>query len=134
MSAARLLLIDNYDSFTYNLYQYLCELGASVSVVRNDEIRVEEVQARGRRRIAHLRPLLDLAMEGPAGDSQPEVRTNLEPFLRPFRFLRFFGVTQSSCRSNATGRTRGPLAVVPPYGAVPAVTTRTPGATALIAA
>jgi anthranilate synthase/aminodeoxychorismate synthase-like glutamine amidotransferase len=45
MSAARLLLIDNYDSFTYNLYQYLCELGASVSVVRNDAIGVEEAQA-----------------------------------------------------------------------------------------
>jgi anthranilate synthase/aminodeoxychorismate synthase-like glutamine amidotransferase len=41
----RVLLIDNYDSFTYNLYQYLCELGASVSVVRNDAITVEEVRA-----------------------------------------------------------------------------------------
>ena len=36
------LLIDNYDSFTYNLYQYMCELGATVHVVRNDEITVEE--------------------------------------------------------------------------------------------
>jgi anthranilate synthase/aminodeoxychorismate synthase-like glutamine amidotransferase len=41
----RVLLIDNYDSFTYNLYQYLCELGASVTVVRNDAITVEEVRA-----------------------------------------------------------------------------------------
>lgn len=32
-----ILLIDNYDSFTYNLYQYLCELGANVEVRRNDE-------------------------------------------------------------------------------------------------
>jgi anthranilate synthase/aminodeoxychorismate synthase-like glutamine amidotransferase len=38
------LLIDNYDSFTYNLYQYLCELGASVQVVRNDVISVDEVR------------------------------------------------------------------------------------------
>ena len=45
MSTARVLLIDNYDSFTYNLYQYLCELGASVTVVRNDAITVEEVRA-----------------------------------------------------------------------------------------
>ena len=44
MSAPRVLLIDNYDSFTYNLYQYLCELGASVSVVRNDVISVAEVR------------------------------------------------------------------------------------------
>ena len=38
-----ILLIDNYDSFTYNLYQYLCELGAEVRVVRNDESTVEEL-------------------------------------------------------------------------------------------
>jgi anthranilate synthase/aminodeoxychorismate synthase-like glutamine amidotransferase len=35
------LLVDNYDSFTYNLYQYLGELGAETRVVRNDEISVE---------------------------------------------------------------------------------------------
>lgn len=45
MSGPRVLLIDNYDSFTYNLYQYLCELGASVTVVRNDAITVSEVRA-----------------------------------------------------------------------------------------
>src|SRR3989442_14997400 len=37
-----ILLIDNYDSFTYNLYQYLCELGADVEVVRNDQATVED--------------------------------------------------------------------------------------------
>ncbi len=37
------LIIDNYDSFTYNLVQYLGELGAEVRVVRNDRITVEEV-------------------------------------------------------------------------------------------
>ncbi|WP_298816995.1 anthranilate synthase component II [Chloroflexus sp.] len=42
----RVLLIDNYDSFTYNLYQYLCELGATVEVVRNDQVTVAEVAAR----------------------------------------------------------------------------------------
>ena len=39
-----LLLIDNYDSFTYNVYQYLGELGAEVSVVRNDEITVAQIE------------------------------------------------------------------------------------------
>jgi len=39
------LLIDNYDSFTYNLYQYLCELGATIDVRRNDELTVEQVEA-----------------------------------------------------------------------------------------
>ena len=40
-----ILLIDNYDSFTYNLYQYLCELGADVRVVRNDQTTVSEIEA-----------------------------------------------------------------------------------------
>lgn len=40
-----LLLIDNYDSFTWNLYQYLCELGAQVRVVRNDAMTLEEMTA-----------------------------------------------------------------------------------------
>ncbi|WP_295409590.1 aminodeoxychorismate/anthranilate synthase component II [uncultured Thiocystis sp.] len=40
-----LLMIDNYDSFTYNLVQYFGELGAEVRVVRNDELSVEQVAA-----------------------------------------------------------------------------------------
>ena len=40
-----LLLIDNYDSFTYNLYQYLSELGAGVETVRNDKITLEDIEA-----------------------------------------------------------------------------------------
>ena len=40
-----LLIIDNYDSFTYNLYQYFCELGAEVVVVRNDEIDIAVIEA-----------------------------------------------------------------------------------------
>ena len=39
-----LLMIDNYDSFTYNLYQYLSELGAEVEVARNDKISLEEIE------------------------------------------------------------------------------------------
>ncbi|HMO60295.1 MAG TPA: aminodeoxychorismate/anthranilate synthase component II [Roseiflexaceae bacterium] len=38
-----ILLLDNYDSFTYNLYQYLSELGAEVQVHRNDELTVDDV-------------------------------------------------------------------------------------------
>ena len=40
-----ILMIDNYDSFTYNVVQYLAELGADIKVVRNDELSVEEVKA-----------------------------------------------------------------------------------------
>ena len=47
MSAIRVLVLDNYDSFAYNLVQYLGELGAEVQVVRNDRATVEELLARG---------------------------------------------------------------------------------------
>jgi anthranilate synthase component 2 len=46
-----LLMIDNYDSFTYNLVQYLGELGEEVKVVRNDELTVEAIERLGPRRI-----------------------------------------------------------------------------------
>jgi len=39
-----ILLIDNYDSFTYNLYQYLSELGAEIKVARNDAMSLEEIE------------------------------------------------------------------------------------------
>ncbi len=57
----RILLLDNYDSFTYNLYQYLCELGAEVEVARNDEITLEQIETR----------LLDGIVISP-GPSRPE--------------------------------------------------------------
>jgi anthranilate synthase/aminodeoxychorismate synthase-like glutamine amidotransferase len=45
------LLIDNYDSFTYNLYQYLSELGEEVKVVRNDKITLREIERMAPERI-----------------------------------------------------------------------------------
>lgn len=45
MSAPRVLVVDNYDSFVYNLVQYLGELGADVKVVRNDEASVDALLA-----------------------------------------------------------------------------------------
>jgi anthranilate synthase/aminodeoxychorismate synthase-like glutamine amidotransferase len=52
-----ILVLDNYDSFTYNLVQYLGELGAAVKVVRNDEVTVDEV--------ARLRPERIVISPGP---------------------------------------------------------------------
>jgi anthranilate synthase component 2 len=46
-----LLMIDNYDSFTYNVVQYLGELGAEVEVHRNDEITLDEIEAKGPEKI-----------------------------------------------------------------------------------
>ncbi|MFD2113830.1 anthranilate synthase component II [Thiorhodococcus fuscus] len=67
-----LLMIDNYDSFTYNLVQYFGELGAEVRVVRNDEMSVEQVVALQAERI--------VISPGPctpneAGISVPLIRT-----------------------------------------------------------
>ena len=53
------VLIDNYDSFTYNLYQYLCELGADVVVFRNDKVTIPELRA--------LRPDHIVISPGPGG-------------------------------------------------------------------
>jgi anthranilate synthase component 2 len=56
------LMIDNYDSFTYNLVQYLGELGAAVTVVRNDEASVDEV--------ARLRPERIVISPGPCSPNE----------------------------------------------------------------
>jgi anthranilate synthase/aminodeoxychorismate synthase-like glutamine amidotransferase len=46
-----ILMIDNYDSFTYNLVQYMGELGAELEVYRNDQISIEEIEQRAPRKI-----------------------------------------------------------------------------------
>jgi len=58
----KLLVIDNYDSFTYNLVQYCGELGAQVEVVRNDEVTVNDVRAR--------RPDLLMVSPGPCSPNE----------------------------------------------------------------
>jgi anthranilate synthase component 2 len=57
-----LLMIDNYDSFTYNLVQYLGELGADVEVVRNDEVGVADVEG--------MRPDAVVISPGPCSPSE----------------------------------------------------------------
>ena len=44
MSAVKVVMVDNYDSFTYNLVQYMGELGAEVTVVRNDQVTVADIE------------------------------------------------------------------------------------------
>jgi anthranilate synthase/aminodeoxychorismate synthase-like glutamine amidotransferase len=63
------LLIDNYDSFTYNLYQYLGELGVETTVVRNDQITVEQALAR--------RPFAIVISPGPGTPDQAGVTLDL---------------------------------------------------------
>ncbi|MDT8338324.1 MAG: aminodeoxychorismate/anthranilate synthase component II, partial [Sulfurimonas sp.] len=53
-----ILMIDNYDSFTYNIVQYCRELGADLKIIRNDELSVEEIEA--------LKPEKIIISPGPA--------------------------------------------------------------------
>jgi anthranilate synthase/aminodeoxychorismate synthase-like glutamine amidotransferase len=64
-----ILLIDNYDSFTYNLYQYLCELGVDVRVVRNDQTSVSEIDA--------LRPERIVLSPGPCTPKEAGISVEL---------------------------------------------------------
>lgn len=52
-----ILLIDNYDSFTWNLYQYFCELGADVLVRRNDELTLSQIDVLNPQKIVISRTL-----------------------------------------------------------------------------
>ena len=64
-----LLMIDNYDSFTYNLVQYLGELGAEVKVVRNDEVGVDEVE--------RMRPERIVISPGPCSPNEAGISLDL---------------------------------------------------------
>jgi anthranilate synthase component 2 len=70
-----ILMIDNYDSFTWNLYQYVSELGAEVEVVRNDQISVEEARAR--------RPERVIVSPGPCTPAEAGVSVELIRCLGP---------------------------------------------------
>ncbi len=69
------LLLDNYDLFTYNLYQYLCELGATVEVHRNDQISVAQVAA--------MRPDRIVISPGPCTPNEAGISVALIQELAP---------------------------------------------------
>ncbi len=69
------LLLDNYDSFTYNLFQYLSELGAQVEVVRNDAVSVAEIAAK--------RPDRIVVSPGPCTPSDAGISVELIQELGP---------------------------------------------------
>jgi anthranilate synthase/aminodeoxychorismate synthase-like glutamine amidotransferase len=71
-----MLLIDNYDSFTYNLYQYFCELGEDVLVKRNDKITIKEIE--------DLSPERIVISPGPSTPLQAGISNDI---------IRYFGAT-----------------------------------------
>ncbi len=64
-----LVLIDNYDSFTYNLYQYLCELGEEVSVVRNNKATLDDIE--------RLKPDRIIVSPGPSTPEQAGISNDV---------------------------------------------------------
>jgi len=77
-----ILMIDNYDSFTYNLVQYLGELGEELIVKRNDEITIDEIEK--------MKPNFIMISPGPC--SPNEAGISLEVIERFARVIPIFGV------------------------------------------
>ena len=71
-------MIDNYDSFTYNLVQYFAELGADVVVHRNDEITVEQ--------IAKMNPQHIVVSPGPCTPNEAGVSRSRRSSISPERY------------------------------------------------
>lgn len=67
-----ILLIDNYDSFTWNLYQYFCELGADVLVKRNDALTLADIDA--------LKPQKIVISPGPCTPDEAGIKIRIAPF------------------------------------------------------
>jgi len=74
-----ILLLDNYDSFTYNLYQYLSELGQTVKVIRNDRIDIQQ--------ISELDPERIIISPGPCGPSQAGISVDVVKAFSPIKPL-----------------------------------------------
>jgi hypothetical protein len=103
LAAAMLLLIDNYDSFTWNLVHYLGELGAEVVVRRNDALDVQEAMA--------MRPAGIVLSPGPCDPDQAGICLPLTP-PRPRRARRFWAsasATRPSGRPSAAGSCAGEI-------------------------
>ena len=79
-----LLIVDNYDSFTYNLYHYFGELGVDADVYRNDEIAVD--------RIIKLRPKGIVISPGPCGPEKAGISVDLVRAVANHREIPLLGV------------------------------------------
>ena len=77
-----ILMIDNYDSFTYNIVQYCKELGADLKVIRNDEMSVEEIEA--------LKPEKIIISPGPASPNEAGVTLKVIEYFQDK--LPIFGI------------------------------------------
>ncbi len=69
-----ILMIDNYDSFTYNIVQYCRELGADLKIIRNDEMSIEEIEA--------LKPEKIIISPGPATPNEAGITLELIEYFK----------------------------------------------------
>ena len=93
-----LLLIDNYDSFTYNLYQYLTELGAEVDTHRNDKITLDEIE--------HMAPDGIVISPGPCTPMEAGISNDvIRRFGPTVPTSAFVSVTSASATSMALAST-----------------------------
>ena len=79
-----ILILDNYDSFTYNLYHYFGELGCAAEVYRNDEITVD--------RIIKLKPRGIVISPGPCGPEKAGISVDLVKAVASYREIPLLGV------------------------------------------
>ena len=79
-----LLILDNYDSFTYNLYHYFGELGCAAEVYRNDEITVD--------RIIKLKPKGIVISPGPCGPEKAGISVDLVKAVASYREIPLLGI------------------------------------------
>ncbi len=77
------LMIDNYDSFTYNIVQYSLELGADLKVIRNDELSIDEIEA--------LKPKKIIISPGPATPNEAGISLDVVNILRIIAYLGICG-------------------------------------------
>ena len=78
----KILLIDNYDSFTYNLYHYFSSVGCKVEVIRNDKLRIDKIKKNGYKKI--------VISPGPGNPNQAG------SCIKIVKYFRNFGTTKTS--------------------------------------
>ena len=76
-----ILMIDNYDSFTYNIVQYCLELGADLKVIRNDELSIEEIEK--------LNPEKIIISPGPATPNEAGISLEVIKYFQDIEHSNF---------------------------------------------
>ena len=74
-----IFLLDNYDSFTYNVYQYLSQLGVEITVARNDQITISEIE--------DMSPEKIVISPGPSNPDNAGISNEVVEYFAPKKYL-----------------------------------------------